>query len=109
MQKTVNTFSSEGRIVLHELYNEGYLAEKTALEYDEKGRLAKEIREFDEGYPLSTVFKYDEEGRLIEKRMDDSDGELQLRQARGWRGQSLAAGTAAICEVLVNTLTTCNS
>src|SRR4051812_20590726 len=36
VQKTINTFDDKGRIVLHELFNDGMLAEKSILEYDEK-------------------------------------------------------------------------
>jgi hypothetical protein len=80
IQKTANTFNDKGEIIKHELYNEGQLVEKTDLEYDAKGQLTKETREFDEGYPLTTFFTYDEEGRVTEKRVDDSDGELQKRE-----------------------------
>ncbi len=80
VQKTVNTFNSAGKISHHELYNEGALVEKMDFEYDEKNRLVKETREFDEGYPLTTIFSYDDEDRVIEKRVDDSDGELQKRE-----------------------------
>ena len=80
IQKTQNKFNEAGKIIYHELFNEGQLVEKIHSEYDEKNRLVKETREFDEGFPLSTVFSYDDEDRLIEKRIDDSDGELQKRE-----------------------------
>lgn len=80
IQKISNTFDEKGNLILHELFNEGVLAEKTEISYDEKNRITEEKREFDEGYPLTTFFKYDEEGRVIEKHVDDSDGELQKRE-----------------------------
>lgn len=80
VQKTVNTFNDQGKITYHELFNEGMLAEKMHFEYDDKNRLVKEIREFDEGFPLTTFFTYDDQDRVIEKRIDDSDGELQKRE-----------------------------
>jgi YD repeat-containing protein len=80
VQKTQNTFDDAGKVILHELYTEGALAEKTIYERDEKGNVLKEIREFDEGFPLTTYFKYDDEGRVVEARVDDSDGELQKRE-----------------------------
>jgi YD repeat-containing protein len=80
IQKTVNTFNDNGKIIHHELFNEGELVEKMHFDYDEKNRLIKETREFDEGFPLTTTFKYDDEDRMIEKRIDDSDGELQKRE-----------------------------
>ena len=80
IQKTQNKYNADGKIVHHELFNEGELVEKIHSEYDEKKRLVKETREFDEGFPLSTIFSYDNEDRLIEKRIDDSDGELQKRE-----------------------------
>jgi hypothetical protein len=80
IQKTVNTFDDKGRIITHELFNDGMLAEKSILEYDEKGNVIKDTREFDEGFPMTTFFAYDEENRVIEKRVDDSDGELQKRE-----------------------------
>ncbi len=80
LQKTQNTFDEKGNVILHELFTEETLAEKSIFEYDEKNNVVKETREFDEGFPLITFFKYDAEGRLIEKRVDDSDGELQKRE-----------------------------
>lgn len=80
VQKTVNTFDDKGRIVQHELFNDGMLAEKSILEYDDKGNVTKETREFDEGFPMMTFFTYDNENRVTEKRVDDSDGELQKRE-----------------------------
>ncbi|MDQ3111818.1 MAG: hypothetical protein M3R17_18170 [Bacteroidota bacterium] len=80
VQKTQNTFDEAGKAILHELFTEGTLAEKTVYERDAKGNVVKETREFEEGFPLTTIFKYDEEGRVIELRVDDSDGELQKRE-----------------------------
>ncbi|MEO5642148.1 MAG: hypothetical protein ABIQ40_20100 [Bacteroidia bacterium] len=80
LHKTSNTFDEKNRIVVHELYTEGVLAEKTIYERDEKGNVIKEIREFDEGFPLTMNFRIDEEGRVVEIRVDDSDGDLQKRE-----------------------------
>lgn len=80
LHKTANTFDEKGNVVSHELYNEGMLVEKSHLEYDEKNQVIKETREFDEGFPLTTFFTYDANGNVIEKRVDDSDGELQKRE-----------------------------
>jgi len=65
VQKTLNTFNEQGKITYHELFNEGTIAEKMHFEYDEKNRLVKEVREFDEGFPLTTIFTYDDQDRVI--------------------------------------------
>lgn len=80
VQKTLNTYNEQGKISKHELYNEGYLAEKLLFEYDDKNRVIKETREFDEGFPLTTHFTYDDNDQVTEKRIDDSEGELQKRE-----------------------------
>ena len=80
VQRTKNIFGDKGKITLHELYNEGVLAEKLNYEYDEKDRVAKEIRQFEEGFPLTTIYTYDDQDRIIEKRIDDDEGELQKRE-----------------------------
>lgn len=80
LHKTVNTFDDKDKILVHEMYTEGVLAEKTIYERDEKGNVVKETREFDEGFPLTMLFKYDSEGHVVEIRVDDSDGELQKRE-----------------------------
>lgn len=80
VQKQLNTYNENDKIVRHELYNEGQLVETIEFTYDENGRLASEYREFEEGYPLRTLYTYDEEGRVIEKRVEDSDEELEKRE-----------------------------
>lgn len=80
LHKTANTFDEKGNIAVHELFNDGQLVEKSIFVYDDKNQLIKETREFDEGFPLTTFFKYNEDGNVIEKRVDDSDGELQKRE-----------------------------
>ncbi|HTF03294.1 MAG TPA: hypothetical protein VK826_04680 [Bacteroidia bacterium] len=80
VQKQLNTYNEKEKIVRHELYNEGELVETIVFEYDEKGNLASEYREFEEGYPLKTTYAYDDENRVIEKRVEDSDGELEKRE-----------------------------
>lgn len=80
LQRTVNVYNEKGKIILHELFNEGHLAEKIEFKYDEKGRVCEEVRQFEEGFPLTTFFTYDDEDRVIEKRVDDSDGELQKKE-----------------------------
>lgn len=80
VQKQINTYNEKEKIVRHELYNEGQLAETIDFTYDENGRLQSEYREFEEGYPLRTLYTYDDEGRVIEKRTEDSDGELEKRE-----------------------------
>lgn len=80
VQKTQNTFDEHDHVIVHELYTDDALAEKTTYERDAKGNVLKETREFDEGFPLTTLYKYDSEGRVIELRVDDNDGELQKRE-----------------------------
>ncbi|HTL82268.1 MAG TPA: hypothetical protein VL651_11210 [Bacteroidia bacterium] len=80
LQKTLNKLNENGKIIAHELFNEGQRAEHITFELDEKGRIVKELHEFEEGFPLTTFFKYDDQDRVIEKRVDDSDGELQKRE-----------------------------
>jgi hypothetical protein len=80
LARTVNVYNEDGKIVSHELYNEGMLAEKVGYKYDEQGRVSEETREFEEGFPLTTFFTYDSENRVIEKRVDDSEGELQKKE-----------------------------
>jgi YD repeat-containing protein len=80
MQRTVNTFNETNKLVLHELHSDGILAEKITCEYDEKGRLIKEVREFEDGFPLATHFTYNEDDQIIGKRTDDNDGELQKEE-----------------------------
>ena len=80
VQKQLNTYNEQGKIVRHELYNEGNLAETIDFTYDDKGRVATEYREFEEGYPLRTIYSYDEEGRITEKKVEDADGEPEKRE-----------------------------
>lgn len=80
IHKTINTLDDKGKVICHEIFNEGISAEKITYERDEKGNVVKETREFDEGFPLTTFFKYNEDGKVIELRVDDSDGELQKRE-----------------------------
>ncbi len=80
IQKQLNSYNDKGKITKHELYNEGELVETILFEYDEKGNLASEYREFEEGYPLKTIYAYDDENRIVEKRVEDSDGELEKRE-----------------------------
>jgi transcriptional regulator of NAD metabolism len=80
VQKQLNTYNDKEKIVRHELYNEGQLVETIVFEYNDKGLLASEYREFEEGYPLRTLYTYDDENRIIEKRVEDSDGEQEKRE-----------------------------
>lgn len=80
IQKQLNTYNEKGKIIRHELYNEGELVETIVFEYDEKGNLSSEYREFEEGYPLRTLYTYDDENRVIEKRVEDTDGEQEKRE-----------------------------
>lgn len=80
LQKTLNVYNANGKVTQQELFNEGALAEKITFVYDDKNRLQKETREFEEGFPITTHFKYDDQDRLIEKRTDDNDGELQKKE-----------------------------
>lgn len=80
IQKQLNTYNDKEKIVKHELYNEGQLVETIVFEYDEKGNLASEYREFEEGYPLLTTYTYDDENRVIEKKVEDTDGEPEKRE-----------------------------
>jgi hypothetical protein len=80
VQKQLNTYNDRDKIVRHELYNEGQLVETITFEYDEKGQLASEYREFEEGYPLYTRYTYNDEGRVTEKRVEDADGEQEKRE-----------------------------
>lgn len=84
VQKQVNTYNDKEKIVKHEMYNEGQLVETIDFEYDEKGNLASEYREFEEGYPLRTLYTYDDENRVIEKRVEDADGEQEKRETFGY-------------------------
>jgi YD repeat-containing protein len=80
LQKTQHTLNDQGKIVKHELYNEGQLAEEIIYEYDEKGRIIREVRKFEDGFPLTTNFIYNDKDQVIEKRIDDDEGELQKRE-----------------------------
>jgi hypothetical protein len=80
VQKQVNTYNEQGRILRHELYNEGVLAETIDFTYDDQGRVATEYREFEEGYPLKTIYSYDDQNRVVEKRIEDTDEELERRE-----------------------------
>ncbi len=80
IQKQLNTYDDKGKITKHELYNEGELVETIVFEYDDKGNLFSEYREFEEGYPLKTLYSYDDEKRVVEKRVEDTDGELEKRE-----------------------------
>lgn len=80
VQKQVNTYNDRGKITRHELYNEGVLAETIDFAYNEKGLVATEYREFEEGYPLKTIYSYDDQNRIAEKRIEDSEGELERRE-----------------------------
>jgi hypothetical protein len=84
VQKQVNTYNEKEKIVRHELYNEGRLVETIAFEYNEDGTLKSEYREFEEGYPLWTLYTYDDQKRVIEKRVEDTDGELEKREIFGY-------------------------
>lgn len=80
VQKQLNTYNENGKIIRHELYNEGVLAETIDFTYNDKGLVATEYREFEEGYPLRTLYTYDDDNRVIEKRVEDADGELERRE-----------------------------
>lgn len=80
LQRTNNVYNEQGKLVSHELFNEGQPAEKVTYKYDDKNRVSEETRQFEEGFPLTTFFTYDSEDRVIEKRVDDEDGELQKRE-----------------------------
>lgn len=80
VQKQLNTYNEKDKILRHELYNEGQLVETIVFEYNDKGLLASEYREFEEGYPLRTLYTYDDENRLIQKLVEDTDGEQEKRE-----------------------------
>ena len=87
VQKQVNTYNDQGKITRHELHNEGQLVETIVFDYDANGNLFSEYREFEEGYPLKTIYTYDGENRMVEKRVEDSDGELEKRETFAYHAE----------------------
>jgi len=58
----------------------GELAERTTREFDDSGKLVRELRHYLDGDPDEISFEYDAEGRMIKRLLTDSDGEEGEKQ-----------------------------
>jgi antitoxin component YwqK of YwqJK toxin-antitoxin module len=88
--KVVNEYSAEGKLLEEVLFDQGdELAERRTMEYDEKGRPAKETKHYQDGAQDFIDYRYDEAGHLVEKIYGDDSGWTEKREVYSFENDRL--------------------
>ena len=84
-------YNENGKLIEEKsFYAEDDVTEIRHFEYDEKGRVYKTHKSYGEqGDEDTTVYSYNDAGKLIEKRTEDSDGELEHAETWKYEGENL--------------------
>lgn len=92
-QKTVSRFNNKNLIVEEQITDNVEVIENKAWEYDDNGRVVKELQYYIDGAVDTTEVFYDADGNIIERKTTDHEGETGAREIISYINGKIAKHT----------------